>query len=641
MRKNYYLIKKAHQKFLNEVYGDELSEVTQSGIECNSAPTQSLEVESDSSGNNCQLMNQAPDEVGIASNCSESHSPELPSYYHDHSESATDNKDDRACDSFPTDLKVWAIKNNITHLALKELLKILHPYHSGLPLDPRTLLQTKSLNIERLPFGEYIYLGIEENLRKHLTFDLNSIDTIKLDVNIDGLQVFKSRNTSFWPILVSCENTIGYNYNAICPFIVAIYYGSRKPEISHFLSDFCNELKKIMDEGIQVNEMKLKVELRCIIADAPAKSYLKQIKSHGGYYACDRCQVKGIYKFHSMSYENTEADKRDDLSFRNKTQPEHHIGTSPLTCLNIDIVNVFVIDYMHSILLGIVRRIVNCFINKVPYKMSSYQKHILEDRIKNIKTYIPRDFNRTPRSFNELDRFKATEFLQIIMYTGFLIFKDIIRSDMYDNFLTLMFIVRILNDQVYVSDAQMLEYARKLCVTFIRQYKRIYNTMTVSYNVHSLLHIVDDVERLGVLNSFSAFPYETCLGAIRRRLRSSNAPLAQLTRRISEGFIFKKKIKNINFNVNGHEVIPKDFKNSIVLLKNKSFLSIQSVDNENITGNKLEKLKPAVKFPGNSEMLDIFVVRRTKVTRIVKICDVLKKCIILPYKANYVVLPLL
>jgi hypothetical protein len=35
-----------------------------------------------------------------------------------------------------------------------------------------------------------------------------------------------------------------------------------------------------------------------------------------------------------------------------------------------------------------------------------------------IKYYIPREFSRLPRNLSDVDRFKATEFRQLLLYTG-------------------------------------------------------------------------------------------------------------------------------------------------------------------------------------------------------------------------------
>lgn len=538
----------------------------------------------------------------------------------------------------------WYNEHNIPLNAFKHLLNILKKYHTSLPADPRTLLHTSTGNIEKNANGDFIYYGIQENLHKYINFDLNSIDTIKLDLNIDGVPVFKSKNSSFWPILCSFDNSQTYAYNSINPFIVAIFYGTKKPEISQYLSKLIDELNHLMEHGVNIKNKFFKVELRSIIADAPAKSFLKQSKTHGGYSACDRCITRGTYKNKSMSYENLRAELRTDTSFRERLHPEHHVGKSPLENLNIDMINTFPIDYMHLILLGIVKKLLSLCINKVPYKMSATQKRIVNDRINIIKKYFPCEFNRKPRVLEEMERYKATEFRHILLYTGIVIFKDQMQVNMYNNFLVLMFIVRILCDESFTHDNDMLEYAKKLCLCFVKQFKTNFPTVNVSYNVHCLIHIVDDVKRLGVLDSFSSFPYENCLGNLKRKIRSSNSPLAQVSRRISEGYVFcsrKKKTNERSIIIKGHAIIPGQIKDACVLLTNKNVAVVETVSDGRIIIRRYKKIKVATKFPCESSALDIYVVRKTNKIETTTSDCILKKCVIFPYNKYFIVLPLL
>ena len=102
------------------------------------------------------------------------------------------------------------------------MLSYLKPFHPELPLDPRTILKTKTAEIIEFDEGQFIYYGIENQIKKLYTVNqlLSCSGTIGLylDLNIDGLQVFKSRSTSFWPILVSCFNIKNSN-----PFIPGIF----------------------------------------------------------------------------------------------------------------------------------------------------------------------------------------------------------------------------------------------------------------------------------------------------------------------------------------------------------------------------------------------------------------------------------
>lgn len=56
----------------------------------------------------------------------------------------------------------------------------------------------------------------------------------------------------------------------------------------------------------------------------------------------------------------------------------------------------------------------------------------------------------------------------------------------------------------------------------------------LTYNLLSLIHLANDVLVHGPLDSFSAFGFESHLGKIKRLLRGTNLPLAQLKRRLSE-----------------------------------------------------------------------------------------------------------
>jgi len=78
------------------------------------------------------------------------------------------------------------------------LLDILKPDYPSLPTDPRALLKTENNLgfICKVTNGEYVYYGMKK-LNNSINFDTGSLEMIKLDINADGVQVFKSRNTSF------------------------------------------------------------------------------------------------------------------------------------------------------------------------------------------------------------------------------------------------------------------------------------------------------------------------------------------------------------------------------------------------------------------------------------------------------------
>ncbi|KAF7234352.1 hypothetical protein EG68_12108, partial [Paragonimus skrjabini miyazakii] len=69
---------------------------------------------------------------------------------------------------------------------------------------------------------------------------------------------------------------------------------------------------------------------------------------------------------------------------------------------------------------------------------------------------------------------------------------------------------------------------------FVRDFSQIYGAGEIVPNVHALTHLADDVQRFGPLDLFSAFPFESFLGRLSRRLHGPTNPAAQIHRRLSE-----------------------------------------------------------------------------------------------------------
>lgn len=101
---------------------------------------------------------------------------------------------------------------------------------------------------------------------------------------------------------------------------------------------------------------------------------------------------------------------RNDNDFILQTNKQHHKGTSPLVGLNIGMVTCFPIDYMHSVCLGVMRKLLFKWRDGGKLFCLKKQMHLLDSRIKEVNLYWPSDFNRKPRSLSELEHWKATEF---------------------------------------------------------------------------------------------------------------------------------------------------------------------------------------------------------------------------------------
>ena len=368
------------------------------------------------------------------------------------------------------------------------------------------------------------------------------------------------------------------------------------------------------------------------------------MKNHGGHYACGSCEVKGVFNkiSKSVSYNKLNCPKRTDASFRTQKQPQHHVGNSPLLDLNIDMIDTFSYDYMHLVVSGVVRKLVKTWAhgtkNALQYKLSSNQKSTVEANIKVAHSYMPCDFNRKPRTLVDVDLFKATEFRSILLYTGMFIFRKALPKKLYEHLILLSFLCRILCDETMIAHEENLVFANRLSYSFVKHYEKLYSRLTLSYNVHCLIHIVDDVKRLGCLDNFSAFAYESMLGNMGKRVRSPYKPFVQLCNRISEGYAFnrEKVIKANEIHIHGKRLIPGKLKDASVLLNDDEFGYISNVANDDCVHIQMYRIiEPFITKPIKSSMFKIYKVSLSDVKKIITFERILRKCVVFPMGTNF------
>ena len=313
-------------------------------------------------------------------------------------EIALSNSEDEENVLSPDDLAAWAIKFNIKHNALDGLLKLLRKSgHNHLPATARTLLKT-SQNVELMEISgmQYFYFGLEKQLKQNfLKYSENiriNTDTLLLLLNIDGLPIFSSSGACVWPVL--CELLL----QPKIVFPVVLTFGNSKPKDLHFLHEVIADLKKLLSDGLPIEDKICKVQLQGIVCDAPAKAMVKCVKLYSGYYGCHRCNQKGVW-MHKITYQDMQPlHLRTNLEFRNQVQQEHHHGLSPFYDLPVDMITIFSVDYMHVSCLGVMKRLLLIWLRgPKKNKMSVLQVAQISSRLINLRNSVPSVFARRPR----------------------------------------------------------------------------------------------------------------------------------------------------------------------------------------------------------------------------------------------------
>ena len=461
------------------------------------------------------------------------------------SESISDRSDNEGDDGGLTlreRLALYVTRHALSVRATAELLALFKRAGvQGLPKDRRALLRTPRslIGIVDKCGGQYKYLGLETGLVDLLQNNPTFVpvdNTISFNVNIDGVPLYKSSSGQFWPLLCCVGR-----YN---PFVVALYYGVKKPNnISNYLEDFIEEYLQLCQLGLSYQGNRYDIRLRCWICDAPARSLLKCIKGHTGYFACERCKAKGVYIEKKVTYPaRLVYESRTDngfaaMAYHNAPDGDTHQNGEhcPLIDAQLNCVSGVVVDVMHNIYLGTWKRMLNFLIGgpRGVCRLSMNQKVQVNDKL--LRLRLPREFSRQPRTIFELDRWKATELRSSLLYTGYIFLKGIVSCDMYELYLKLTVAMNILHTENDVRRNLLLNFARELLLEFVRDSQQLLGQGFIVYNVHCMSHIPDDVEKFqSSVNEFSAFPYENHLQVIKKMVKGPCNPLAQVCGRLAE-----------------------------------------------------------------------------------------------------------
>lgn len=433
-------------------------------------------------------------------------------------------------------LCLWAEQFKVPLNAISSLLCILNELPGvTLPMDARTLLRTpRSTDVVVMRNGHYYHFGFTNVVQKIIKQRLKMqhvFDTLYLKINIDGAPAGESTSKSLWPILCA-DSTV----NIIHP--IGIYYGLGKPEsCNEYLQRFVKEAVTLINNGFYYNNEIYFIRIVAFVCDSPAKSYILNVKYHSGYNSCTKCKIEGECINGTVCFPGSISHLRTDDEFKLLAYiDDYQRGETILNELpSVGLVSNVVLDPMHLVYLGVVRTLIRLWLSgPLGIRLSANEIDLISNRLLNLRRYKPIEFVRYPRCLKEWRKWKATEFRQFLLYWGPLVLKNILRNDLYDNFLTLHVAVTILANPSLIKESNNVIYAGGLLQHFVQCFETTYGKRYVTFNIHNLLHLSADVQKFGALENFSAFVFENYLKSLKRLLRKGQKPLEQIARRIYE-----------------------------------------------------------------------------------------------------------
>ena len=175
--------------------------------------------------------------------------------------------------------------------------------------------------------GHYYHFGLVSGLQEKIKYSVEFLPDnfcLELQLNIDGLPLFKSTNHQFWPILGLLKNV---NDNKD-PFIIALFSGESKPnDLNGYLRTLIDEYNDVVQNGFEFGGKNLHLKIHSVVCDTPARAFVKKVKSYSGYHGCDKCVQTGQWNG-KMTFPEVNAALRTDQSFSQMLDEDNHLGLS-------------------------------------------------------------------------------------------------------------------------------------------------------------------------------------------------------------------------------------------------------------------------------------------------------------------------
>ena len=399
-------------------------------------------------------------------------------------------------------------------------------------------------------------------LYKQFITSTNSINLISTVFNCDGVPVFSSSNFSIWPFFHEV-NELPFSIRSKHVLLHALWFGVNKPRMDAFLKPIIDEGKALYNDGFQWIENKSQVTrttrvIFCALScDSVARASVLNMKQFNGKFGCNFClhegvtvqKGRGFVRVYPLS-DGIKPNRTADETVLNAEQAaitdvdvNGIKGPSMLMLLpHFDIINSVIPDYMHCVLLGVVRQFVFIWFDSSNNKYDFYlgnQQHVFDQLILGFK--VPSEVLRLPRSIKLMKLWKASEWRSFLLLYSPIVLKQLLPAKFFAHWMLLVHALTLLLGHE-IKQTDVLQAGLAL-TKFVAGVEDLYGKQYVSFNTHLLLHLSTTVRNWGPLWAHSAFVFEDRNGFLLTLFKGTNNVALQICR----SFISLEMLKQIQF----------------------------------------------------------------------------------------------
>ena len=268
---------------------------------------------------------------------------------------------------------------------------------------------------------------------------------------------------------------------------------------------------------IRINEQLIyKLKIFSVTGDCPALRMILDFISHGGYFCCWYCYLRGQhingkrqYKYEKPMIIRT-ADAYSDesrLAEKSKRNVFGHLGVSVIQpILDVRLPDAIMADYLHVTLLGHAKAlIVNLYHSVKPAERKQLDKQFVEQP-------FPHFYNRKMKPIGNFAFVKATEIRNILFYGLLPNFQSVLSIEKLSHVALYVSFIRLLHGESAFGD-ETSRIAGELFQEFYRDHDDHYNGLQ-NYVLHLHTHLTAIYEKHGSLSNIGCFAQEDLIGKV-------------------------------------------------------------------------------------------------------------------------------
>ena len=368
----------------------------------------------------------------------------------------------------------------------------------------------------------------------------NDDNTVALLASTDGIPLFKSSNVSLWPVsfvILNLPPAIRmYSEN----IILAGFWIGCKPPMKLLFDPILKSLGSLATSGLKIaaptTTCTVFIQLVLAIFDLPAKAAVLAAKQYNGKYGCSVCLHPGLRLpnntriYLPLQYRertHSEVVEKGKKAERKGIAVNGIMGTSVLNTA-LDLVDAVPVDYMHTVLLGVVKMLLNKWFDSSHHRKPFYLgRHANDIDAKLLKQHPPSEFTRRPRSIkSHLKYWKASELRNWFLYYSLPLLVDHLPSLYWHHYALFVSALHILLGDTIAQSS--IDIAHQMLCDFCLLIPELYGETMCTHNLLLLTHLTKFVRLWGPLWTHSTFGFKSKNGYLKKFFHGKNIIYQQL-----------------------------------------------------------------------------------------------------------------